>query len=131
MTRITINEINDTMEEIPSKLLLVIDAIDKGNAETHQLLRRLIEEVQTSNRKQNNVVEQVLQTISNNSAGISTAIQEGFQGVKNRNVEKGKIDTNANKIKQHISTLWKNTLNSKKQAFFQYYKAKNIAEIFT
>ena len=131
MTRITLNEINDTMEEIPSKLLLVINAIDKGNAETHQLLRTLIEEVQTSNRKQNNVVEQVLQTISNNSAGISTAIQEGFQGVENRNVEKGKIDTNANKIKQHISTLWKNTLNSRKQTFFQYYKAKNIAEIFT
>ena len=36
------------------------------------------------------MVEQVLQTISNNSAGISTAIQEGFQGVENRNVEKGK-----------------------------------------
>ena len=78
------------MEEIPSKLLLVINAIDKGNAETHQLLRTLIEEVQTSNRKQNNMVEQVLQTISTNSAGISTAIQEGFQGVENRNVEKGK-----------------------------------------
>ena len=83
------------------------------------------------NRKKNNVVEQVLHTISNNSAGISTAIQEGFQGVENRNIKKGKIDTNANKIKQHISTLWKNTLNSRKQAFFQYYKAKNIAEIFT
>ena len=131
MTRITLNEINYTMEEIPSKLLLVVNAIDKGNAKTHQLLRTLIEEVQASNRKQNNVVEHVLQTVSNNSAGISTAIQEGFQEVENRNVEKGKIDTNANKIKQHISTLWENTLNSRKQAIFQYYKAKNIAEIFT
>ena len=45
--------------------------------------------------------------------------------------EKGKIDTNTNKIKQHISALWKNTLNSKKQTFFQYYKDKNFAEIFT
>ena len=50
MTRITLNEIYDGMEEIPSKLLLVINAIDKGNAETHQLLRTLIEEVQTSNK---------------------------------------------------------------------------------
>ena len=33
MTRITLNEINDTMEEIPSKLILVINAIDKGHAE--------------------------------------------------------------------------------------------------
>ena len=77
------------------------------------------------------MVQQVLQTISNNYVGISTAIKEGFQRVENRNVEKGKTDTNANRIKQHISTLWKNTLNSRKQAFFQYYKAKNIAEIFT
>ena len=36
------------MEEVPSKLLLVINVIDKGNAETHQLLRMLIEEVQTA-----------------------------------------------------------------------------------
>ena len=93
MTSITLNEINDTMEEIPSKLLLAINAIDKGNAATHQLLQTLIEELQTSNRNQNNVVEQVLQTISNNSAGMSTAIQEGFQGVESRNIEKDKIDT--------------------------------------
>ena len=42
--------------------------------------------------------------------GISTAAQEEFQGVESRNIEKRKIDTNANKIKQHIPTLWKNTL---------------------
>ena len=48
MTRITLNEINDTMEEILSKLLLVINGIDKGNAETHQLLQTLIEEEQAS-----------------------------------------------------------------------------------
>ena len=34
-------------------------------------------------------------------------------------------------MKQHISTLWKNTLTSKKQVFLQYYKDKNIAEILT
>ena len=78
MKRITLNEINDAMEETPSKLLLVFNVIDKGNAETHQLLQTLTEEVQTSNRKQNNAVELILQIISNNSAGISTGTQEGF-----------------------------------------------------
>ena len=53
--------------------------------------------VQSSNRNQNKVVEQDLQTISNNSVGINTAIQEGFQGVENRNIKNGNIDTNANK----------------------------------
>ena len=78
MKRITLNEINDAMEETPSKLLLVFNVIDKGNVETHQLLQTLTEEVQTSNRKQNNAVELILQIISNNSAGISTGTQEGF-----------------------------------------------------
>ena len=45
--------------------------------------------------------------------------------------KKAKLILIQNEIKQHISTLWKNTLNSRKQAFFQYYKAKNVAEIFT
>ena len=78
MKRITLNEINDAMEETSSKLLLVFNVIDKGNAETHQLLQTLTEEVQTSNRKQNNAVELILQIISNNSARISTGTQEGF-----------------------------------------------------
>ena len=34
--------------------------------------------------------------IPNNSAWVSTAIQEGFQGVENYNNEKGKLDTDAN-----------------------------------
>ena len=41
MTRITLNEINDAMEGTPSKLLLVFNVIDKGTAETHQLLQTL------------------------------------------------------------------------------------------
>ena len=30
MARITLNELNETMEEIPAKLMLIINAIDKG-----------------------------------------------------------------------------------------------------
>ena len=35
MIRITLNELNKTMEEILAKLMLIINAIDEGNAETH------------------------------------------------------------------------------------------------
>ena len=52
------------MEETSSKLLLFFNVIDKGTAETHQLLQTLTEKVQTSNRKQNNAGEKILQTIS-------------------------------------------------------------------
>ena len=33
MARITLNELNETMEEIPAKLMLIINVTD--NAETH------------------------------------------------------------------------------------------------
>ena len=47
MTRITLNELDETMEEIPAKLMLIINAIDKGKAETNGLLRTLINELKT------------------------------------------------------------------------------------
>ena len=53
---------------------------------------------------------------------VFTAIQ--FQGGENRNIKKGKIGTNANKIRQHISILWKNTLNSRKKPFSNISKLK-------
>ena len=47
MTRITLNELDETMEEIPAKLMLIINVIDKGKAETNGLLRTLINELKT------------------------------------------------------------------------------------
>ena len=75
----TLNGINDTMDETPLKLLLVVCATNEWNAETRQLLRTLIEEALASDWNYNNAVEQVLQTISSNFAEISTAIKEVFQ----------------------------------------------------
>ena len=57
MARITWNELNETMEEIPAKLMLIINAIDKGNAETHGLLRTLINEFKDDNSKQHRLSE--------------------------------------------------------------------------
>ena len=79
MTRIRLHEINDKMEETPSKRLLVFNGINKGNTKTRQLLRTFFDKVQTRDKNENNIVEQVLKTFSNNSAGISTATKEEFQ----------------------------------------------------
>ena len=42
MTRIILNEFNKTMKEIPAKLLLIINAIDKVSAERNGLLRNYL-----------------------------------------------------------------------------------------
>ena len=46
------NELDEAMEEIPAKLMLIINAIDKGHAETNGLLRTLIGESKDGNSKQ-------------------------------------------------------------------------------
>ena len=36
MTRIKMNELNEIMEEAPVKLMLIINAVNKDNAETYR-----------------------------------------------------------------------------------------------
>ena len=81
MTRITLNELNETMEEIPAKLMLIINAIDKGNAETHGLLRTLISKIKDSNSKQCHLSEHLIETISNNANNVATAVKPGIKEI--------------------------------------------------
>ena len=81
MTRITLNEPSETMEEIPSKLMVIINVIDKGNAETHGLLRTLINEIEGGNSKQCHLSEQLIETISNNSNNVATAVKTGIKEI--------------------------------------------------
>ena len=130
MTRITLNELNETMEEIPAKLMLIINAIDKGNAETHGLLRTLINEIKDGNSKQNRFSEQLVETISNNANDVATAVKTGIKEIDLQQAEKGKLKTNAFKCKERISHLWNNMLNSRRQAFWQYYRSKQISDVY-
>ena len=44
--------------------------------------------------------------------------------------EKGKLKANAFKFKERICRLWNNTLNSRYQAFWQYYWSKQIPDVY-
>ena len=79
MTRITLNELNETMEEIPAKLMLIINAIDKGNAETYAIFRTLIKEIKDGDSKQYHLSEQLIETISNNANDVATAVKTGIK----------------------------------------------------
>ena len=122
MTRITLNELNETMEEIPANLILIINAIDKGNAETHGLLRSLIDEIKDGNSKQHRLSEQLNETISNNANNNVRAVKAGIKEIDFQQAGKRKFKRNGFKCKERISHLWHNTLNSRRQAFWQYYR---------
>ena len=78
MTRITLNELDETMEEIPAKLMLIINAIDKSNAEAYALFRTLIKEIKDGDSKQYHLSEQLIETISNNANDVATAVKTGI-----------------------------------------------------
>ena len=129
MTRITLNELNETMEEILAKLMLIINAIDKGNTETHALLRTLINEIKDGNSKHCHLSEQLIKAISIN-ANVATAVKTGIKEIDLQQAEEGKLKTNAFKCKERISHLWNNTLNSRRQAFWQYYQSKQMSDVY-
>ena len=110
--------------------MLIINAIDKGNAETHELLRTLINEIKGSNSKKYRLSEQLIETISNNGNDVATAVKTGIKEIDLQPAEKGKLKTSVFKCKERISRLWNNTLNSRRQAFWHYYRSKQMSKVY-
>ena len=118
MTRTTLTELKETLEEIPAKLVLVANAINKGNTETHELLRTLIKEVREGNKKINDSSESIIEVLSQNTTNIGAAIKEGFHELEHLNAAKEKTETDAGKKKQSIMRLWNNTMEHTKASIF-------------
>ena len=118
------------MEKTQAKLMLIINAIDNGNPETHSLLRTLIDEIKDGNSKQCHPSEQLIETISKNANDVATAVKTGIKEMDLQQAEKEKLKTNAFKCKERIFHLWNNALNSRRQAFWQYYRSKQISDFY-
>ena len=124
-------EANDVLLDLPSKMMLILNAVDKGNQETHQLLRIIIDELRNNNKKQDEVSESIVTSIATTSNNIADALSNSLKEVESLKAKKAISLSEATKSKRKIDQLWKNSLNSRKQAFWQQYKAKNVAEKFS
>lgn len=112
-----------------TKLMQMINLIDKGNAKTHSLPLILIEVVKIYK----------LKTIASNIATIWSNVEQGRQyrnsdkrwNARNRN-RQYKQSNNLNnswRNRQCISNLRKNTRNSQKYRFCGYLKSNQIAQV--
>ena len=63
------------MGEIPAKLMLIINFINKGNAGTQGLLGTLINEIKEGNSKQYHLSGKLMETISRNENNAVTAVK--------------------------------------------------------
>ena len=121
MTRIKLNELNEIMEEIPVKLMLIINAVNKDNVETYRLLRTLYNEFKDGNLKQYRESEQLIQAISNNANDIATAVKTGIKEMDLQKAEKRKLNKNVLNVRSKflICGIIRYTLDGKH--FWQYY----------
>ena len=124
------NSSSDTLDELPAKLMLIVDAVNKGNEETHSLLRNLINHIKENDKVGYETNEKIITAITLQSNEVSKAVKDGIQEIDLQNKLKSKEKTDISRIKQTISDLWQNTLNTILQAFWQYYKARRTLEIF-
>ena len=70
---------NEMTEAIPVKLMLIINAVNKDNVETHRLLGTLCNDFKDGNLKQYCEFEQLIQAIANNANDIATAVKTGIK----------------------------------------------------
>ena len=54
----------------------------------------------------------------------------GIKEIDLQQAEKGKLKMNAFKCKERISHLWNNILNSRRKAFWKYYRSKQISDVY-
>ena len=92
--------------------------------------RTLINEIKDGNSKQYRLFEQLIETKSNNVNDVATTVKTEITEIDLQLAEKRKLKTNAFNYEERISHLWNNTLNSRRQAFWQYHRSKQISNVY-
>ena len=116
------------MEKIIHLILMVSIS---NNAYMQQCNNRtLINEIKDGNSKQYRLFEQLIETKSNNVNDVATTVKTEITEIDLQLAEKRKLKTNAFNYEERISHLWNNTLNSRRQAFWQYHRSKQISNVY-
>ena len=123
-----------TQKEALDQILI---AINDGNKKTHELLRILIEE--TKNNKNNNVdINQLTNNVTTNenqqaktfAEVVASTLTNTFKLEESRKQQEKETRIESDQAKKNIGILWRNKLNSRKQAYWHFWKSQKTAEIF-
>ena len=126
MTKGAWNEMTELLSEIPGQLMLLVKSVDRGNQVTHQLLQCILEELKTKETTESS--SKLFEVVTENSNKVSQAVTEGIKPIEKSNVTSNRLLSEAKTNSEGMSILWQNTLNSRKQAFWQYYRAQQVPD---
>ena len=110
--------------------ILVVDAVNKGNEEVKDLLRILIEEIRKSREERKSVTDILLETVTEKPDSNTSAITQSIRTVAEDSSRKRISSSEVQGAKRSILVLWRNTINTRKQAYWNYYRAQQISETF-
>ena len=119
--------INELITEHNAQFAIIVNSIEKGNEQTHNLLQELIEEVKQRNKISLEINEKTIKAISTYLKETGQLITDTLRKEK-QTISNNEKKTITKKEKLNIQTLWRNTINTRKQAFWQHHKAKRTYE---
>ena len=119
----------ELLSEITSKLMLLINSVDRGNHKTHQLLQCILEELKTKETTKSS--SKLPQSVTENSNKVAQAVTEGKKSIEKSNATSNRLLSEVKTIREGMPVLWQNTLKSRKQAFWQYYRVQHVFQIFS
>ena len=109
--------------------MLLVNSVDRGNQKTCQLLQCILEELETKETTESG--SKLLEAVTENINKVAQAVTEGIKYIKKSNVRSNRLLSEVKTIREGMSVLWQNTLNSRKQGIWQYYRAQQIFQIFS
>ena len=132
-----VSNLNNPVLEIPGKLLLVVNSIDKGNDDTQDLMQLLIEEVkslrvsyQNLPQQHKDLVESLAPSTESKMDACTREITQGIINIEERPKRERDLRFEVTKARSTLETLWQNMINTRKQAFFDYYHAERMQESY-
>ena len=113
----------------------ILAAIEQNSNITHNLLRELIDATKNNNQVDvDQISHQVQRSESRNARTfaevVANTLKTSMAQAEERKLQDRRSRNESQKAKKDIGKLWKDTLNTRKQAFWTYYKAKTTTDIF-
>ena len=112
----------ESVEDLLSKILL-ITTVQQSNAELKDILTKILQELQNSRIESNSKITELKNLGMTSLKEVSSAITENMTSFFNHQKK-------LNSFNKHFGSIWKNSLNTRKQSFCYHCKSSHFFLIY-
>ena len=119
----------ESVEDLLSKILL-ITTVQQSNAELKDILTKILQELQNSRIESNSKITELKNLRMTSLKEVSSAITENMTSFFNHQKKLNSFNKRLEKSRKHFGSIWKNSLNTRKQSFWCHYKSSRFFLIY-